>query len=226
MFSTKPNIQQLTALLLKADVRQVVVCPGSRNAALVHNFQMAGLQCYEVTDERSAGFFAIGLMEANGGLPVAVCVTSGSAVLNLAPAVSEAYYRVLPLMVISADRPQRWVGQMDGQTLPQQDVFGQLSVKSVALPEADSDEELWHCNRLVNEALIEMRKTKRPVHINVPIAEPLFDFSSERLPEVRLMQWANGSDGKFLLTADMRQIWESTERVLILVGHDSYSRTF
>jgi 2-succinyl-5-enolpyruvyl-6-hydroxy-3-cyclohexene-1-carboxylate synthase len=218
MFSTNPNIQQLTALLLKADVRQVVVCPGSRNAALVHNFQMAGLQCYEVTDERSAGFFAIGLMEANGGLPVAVCVTSGSAVLNLAPAVSEAYYRVLPLMVISADRPQRWVGQMDGQTLPQQDVFGQLSVKSVALPEADSDEELWHCNRLVNETLIEMRKTKRPVHINVPIAEPLFDFSSERLPEVRLMQWANGSDGKFLLTADMRQIWESTERVLILVG--------
>lgn len=218
MFSTKSNIQQLTALLLKANVRQIVVCPGSRNAALVHNFQMAGMQCYEMTDERSAGFFAIGLMEANGGEPVAVCVTSGSAVLNLAPAVSEAYYRVLPLMVISADRPQRWVGQMDGQTLPQQGVFGQLSVKSVTLPEPDSDEELWHCNRLINEVLIEMQKIKRPVHVNVPISEPLFDFSAERLPEARMMQWTNGSDGKFQMSADMCQIWGRAERVLILVG--------
>ena len=135
MFSVKSNIQQLTVLMLKAGITQVVVCPGSRNAAIVHTFHAAGMQCYDVTDERSAGFFAIGLMEANGGKPVAVCVTSGSAVLNLAPAVSEAYYRSFPLMVISADRPLRWIGQMDGQTLPQQGAFGSLVSKSVSLPE-------------------------------------------------------------------------------------------
>ena len=102
MFSSKVNLLQLTALMLEASIDKVVVCPGSRNAAIVHTFKEAGLDCYEVTDERSAGFFALGLVEANGGKPVAVCCTSGSAVVNLAPAVVEAYYRPLPLFVVTA----------------------------------------------------------------------------------------------------------------------------
>lgn len=218
MFSVKSNIQQLTVLMLKAGITQVVVCPGSRNAAIVHTFHAAGMQCYDVTDERSAGFFAIGLMEANGGKPVAVCVTSGSAVLNLAPAVSEAYYRSFPLMVISADRPLRWIGQMDGQTLPQQGAFGSLVSKSVSLPEPQNEEEQWHCNRLLNEVLIEMQRTHKPVHVNVPIAEPLFDFSAESLPECRSMEWVRGGENLFQLSDSQQAVWQRAEKVLVLIG--------
>ena len=110
--------------------------------------------CYAMTDERSAGYFAIGLA-LNGGHPAAVCCTSGTALLNLHPAVAEAYYQNIPLVVISADRPAAWIGQMAGQTLPQPGVFQTLVKKSVNLPEIQTEEDEWYCNRLVNEALLE-----------------------------------------------------------------------
>ena len=218
MFSVKPNIQQLTALMLKAHITQAVVCPGSRNAAIVHNLQAAGIECYEVTDERSAGFFAIGLIEANGGMPVAVCVTSGSAVLNLSPAVSEAYYRMFPLLIITADRPPQWIGQMDGQTLPQSNAYGQMVAKSVSLPEPTNAEERWYCNRLINEALIALRQTLRPVQINVPITEPMFDFTADSLPDERLIEWTKSHASQNILTDTMREAWQKSNRVLIMVG--------
>ncbi len=92
MYSSKENINILTALLLAHGVSRAVVCPGSRNAPIVHNLYEAGIECHAVTDERSAGFYAIG-MALRVCAPVAVCVTSGSALLNLAPAVAEAHYR-------------------------------------------------------------------------------------------------------------------------------------
>ena len=130
-----------------------------------------------MTDERSAGFFALGLA-LHGGTPVAVCCTSGTALLNLHPAVAEAFYQQVPLVIISADRPAAWIGQMDGQTLPQPGVFGTLVKKSVNLPEVTNEESEWFCNRLINEALLELNHHgKGPVHINVPISEPfLFYF--------------------------------------------------
>lgn len=140
-----------------------------------------------MTDERSAGFFAIGLA-LNGGAPAAVCCTSGTALLNLHPAVAEAFYQNVPLVVISADRPAAWIGQMDGQTLPQPGVFGTLVKKSVNLPEIYTDENEWYCNRLINEALLATHHHgKGPVHINVPVTEPIFRFTTEALPEVRVI---------------------------------------
>lgn len=183
MFSNKENINILTRLLCSHGVSRVVVCPGSRNAPLVHNFSEAGMCCIAVTDERSAGFYAIG-MALGADAPVAVCVTSGTALLNLAPAVAEAYYRHIRLIVVSADRPQAWIGQLDGQTLSQPGAFGCFVGKCVALPEPVNDEQWWHCERLVNEALLDCRHG-RPVHINVPISEPLFEFTADRLPECR-----------------------------------------
>ena len=96
MYSDKENILQLVALLRAHGVTKVVLCPGSRNAPIVHT--LAGhpdFTCYSVTDERSAGFFAIGLA-LHGGKPAAVCCTSGTALLNLHPAVAEAYYQKVP----------------------------------------------------------------------------------------------------------------------------------
>lgn len=188
MYTDKKNILQLVALLEAHGVKKIVLCPGSRNIPLVHTLSThSSFTCYPVTDERSAGFFAIGLA-LNGGEPAAVCCTSGTALLNLHPAVAEAFYQNVPLIVISADRPAAWIGQMDGQTLPQPGVFGYLVKKSVSLPEIYTDEDEWYCNRLINEALLETHHHgKGPVHINVPVTEPIFRFTVESLPEVRVI---------------------------------------
>ena len=188
MYSDKKNILQLVALLRAHEIRNVVLCPGSRNTPIIHTLaNHPYFTCYSVTDERSAGFFALGLA-LSGGRPAAVCCTSGTALLNLHPAVAEAFYQQVPLVVISADRPASWIGQMDGQTLPQPNVFGPLVKSSVNLPEIHTSEEEWYCNRLVNEALLELNHHgKGPVHINVPISEPLFQFTAEDLPDVRVI---------------------------------------
>ncbi len=188
MYSDKKNILQLVALLIEHNVKKIVLCPGSRNSPIVHTIaNHPFFSCYPVTDERSAAFFAVGLA-LHGGSPAAICCTSGSALLNIHPAVSEAFYQQVPLVVISADRPGAWIGQMDGQTLPQPGVFGSLVKKSVNLPEIHTDEDEWHCNRLINEALLELNHHgKGPVHINVPISEPLFRFTTGELPKVRVI---------------------------------------
>ncbi len=188
MYTDKRNVLQLAALLRAHGIRRIVIAPGSRNIPLTQTFTACtDFDCYAVTDERSAGFFALGLA-LESGEPAAVCCTSGSAVLNLYPAVAEAYYQQVPLLVISADRPAAWIGQMDGQTLPQPDVFGTLVRRAVNLPEVKSKEEAWFCNRLINEALLELdHRVKGPVHINVPISEPFFDFPIRELPEERVI---------------------------------------
>ena len=188
MYTDKKSILQLAALLKAHGIKRIVLCPGSRNIPLVQTFtNIPEFTCYPVTDERSAGFFAIGLA-LHGGAPAAVCCTSGTALLNLHPAVAEAFYQQVPLVVISADRPAAWIGQMDGQTLPQPDVFGKLVKKSVNLPEVQTDEDEWFCNRLINEALLELNHHgKGPVHINVPISEPFFKLPVDQLPEARVI---------------------------------------
>ncbi len=188
MFSDKKNIRQLVALLKEHGVQKVVVCPGSRNAPIVQTLAAhPSFTCYPVTDERSAAFFALGLA-LHGGRPAAVCCTSGSALANMYPAVAEAFYQQVPLVVISADRPAAWLGQKEGQTMPQAGLFGTLVKRAVNLPEIRTDEDEWHCNRLVNEALLELNHHgKGPVHINVPLSEPLFRFTAETLPPVRVI---------------------------------------
>ena len=185
MYSDKTNINLLTALLVAYGVRHAVVCPGSRNAPIVHNMEVCpDIRCYPVTDERSAGFYALGLA-LHSAQPVAVCVTSGTALLNLSPAVAEAAYRHLSLVVISADRPAAWIDQLDGQTLVQPGAFGTLVRCSVSLPEPHDDTERWHCRRLVCEALYRCTyRQPAPVHINVPVTEPLFAFTTPQLPAV------------------------------------------
>jgi len=190
MYSDKKSVLQLVSLLKAHGITRVVLSPGSRNAPLIHSFAAdSDFTCYSVVDERSAGFFALGVAQAEQ-LPVAVCCTSGTAALNLGPAVAEAYYQQLPLLVITADRPQAWIGQTDGQTIPQERLFGSLVHRSVQLPEVKDAEEEWHCNRLINEALLSLDNngSSGPVHINIPLSEPLFSFSSEQLTKVRVIR--------------------------------------
>lgn len=223
MYSSKESVNILTSLLLAHGVRHAIVCPGSRNAPVVHNLnECEGIECHPVTDERSAGFQAIGLSMAGGYQPVVICVTSGSALLNLYPAVAEAYYQQVPLIVVSADRPAQWIGQLDGQTLPQPDALGRMVRKAVSLPEVyegeQHDELHWYCNRLVNEALLaSMGRVKGPVHINVPISEPFYTFDVETLPEERKIEAFHCEDIKVACEAP-GQLFGECSRPLVVVG--------
>ena len=246
MFSNKENLNILTSLLLEYGVSDAVVCPGSRNAPIVHNLsQCQSIRCHPVTDERSAGFYALGIAQATQR-PTVVCVTSGTALLNLAPAVAEAYYQHMPLVVVSADRPVQWIDQLDGQTLPQPDALGRFVRKAVSLPEphvasvgsgdgleaagkgalSDGDkrleEERWMCRRLVNEALHAATcRQPAPVHINVPITEPLFAFDVAELPVAKRFRQME----KVSFLNQQRQLFErffSADRPMIVIGQMAY----
>lgn len=216
MYSNKENVNILTSLLVAHGVQHAVVCPGSRNSAIVHNLnECPAIQCYPVTDERSAGFYALGMAQALRQ-PVVVCVTSGTALLNLAPAVAEAYYQHIPLVAVSADRPPQWIDQLDGQTLPQPDALGRFVRKAVSLPEPHDDEGHWYCNRLVNEALIAALQGGRgPVHINVPITEPLFDYIVSELPVERKIEWTAADMSPATLSHVTRMFLQAKRPMLI-----------
>ncbi len=188
------SLQQLTSLMMAHGVTRAVLCPGSRNSPLVSTLAHLGEEvfcCRSAYDERSAGFLALG-WAAQCQAPVAVIVTSGSALLNLHPAVAEAHYRQVSLLVISTDRPAAWIGQQDGQTLPQAGVFGGLVRQSIDLPADEitpSQETLWYRNRLINEALLALRpRSGCPVHLNIPLGEPLWESIEQPLPEQRVIR--------------------------------------
>lgn len=220
MYSNKENINILTSLLLEWGVTDAVVCPGSRNAAIVHNLNECGtIRCHPITDERSAAFYAMGIA-LNTKRPTVVCVTSGSALLNTAPAVAEAYYQHVPLIVVAADRPQQWIDQLDGQTLPQPDALNRFVRRSVSLPEPHTEEERWYCNRLVNEALHAATfRQPAPVLINVPITEPLFTFDVAELPKERRFRMLDSEAALTNTTVEvLQQELYQAKRPLIVVG--------
>lgn len=212
MYSEYLHINILTALMTAHGVRHVVVSPGNRNAPLAHNFEVCPLlTCHAVTDERSAAFTALGLSEALDE-PVAVCVTSGSALLGTLPAAAEATYRQRGIVVISADRPAAWIGQLDGQTMPQQGALGSFAGLSVSLPEIHGDDDRWLCNRLVNEAFIALSRPPHPsVHINVPVSEPLFRFTEPELPSERVIRYSRWSP-------ELCNALASTSRLAVVLG--------
>lgn len=217
VYSDKENINILTSLLVSYGVRHIVVCPGSRNAPLVHNFDVSpDITTHAVTDERSAAFFALGL-RLRLRQPVAVCVTSGSALLNTMPGAAEATYQHEGIIIISADRPQAWIGQLDGQTMPQHGALGTFASPSVSLPEPHNDTERWLCRRLICEAMIANTCPPFPsVHINVPVSEPLFGFSTPCLPEIPPVGIADLDDQNGRET--LRRILKGKRRLMVISG--------
>lgn len=175
----------LVKILCRHNVKEAVVSPGSRNAPiLVALAACRKIKKTVVIDERSAAFIALG-KAALSEAPVALVCTSGTAVLNYSPAVAEAYYRMLPLIVISADRPMEWIDQDDSQTLRQYEALSHYVKRSYNIPAFNSEENmLWYSNRVINDALICATNGRRaPVHINVQLDEPLNrikDFTASR----------------------------------------------
>jgi len=171
----RQDIKNLVHIAQAHGVRRAVIAPGSRNTPITLAFTaQEGMGCFSITDERSAAFFALGMAQYYTE-PVAVICTSGSAVLNFAPAVAEAYYQHLPLIVITADRPVSWIDQADGQTIRQQNIFGNYIKASFQLPTDGVDNSTWQSDRTVAQALdMAMQYPRGPVHLNVPLDEPLY----------------------------------------------------
>ena len=169
-------VQLIVDQLLAYDIRKVVVSPGSRNAPFSIAFdEHPEIETFVVHDERSAGFIALGMAQELGET-VALCCTSGSACLNYYPAISEAYYRSIPLLVLTADRPAAWINHGDGQTIVQRDVF-----KNHILGSLELDEDLFnnqsietHQQELADLLQITQSNWKGPVHLNVGLNEPLY----------------------------------------------------
>lgn len=190
MYCDTTQVNQLTALLVAYNIRNAVVCPGSRNATIVHNLyeihRQGKVSIHPVTDERSAAFVALGMSLATQE-PTIVCVTSGTALLNCVPAVAEAYYRHLPLLVISADRPLQWIGQYDGQTLQQTGAL-EPYCRTAQINPPRSEGDCWVNNLHINEALNSLYHGEGgPAHINVAIEEPMFSFNTVQLPNERVI---------------------------------------
>ncbi|HUX54708.1 MAG TPA: 2-succinyl-5-enolpyruvyl-6-hydroxy-3-cyclohexene-1-carboxylic-acid synthase [Williamwhitmania sp.] len=224
MSSIRQGIKDLPEICYLHGMEAVVIAPGSRNAPLIAAFTGHGkLECISITDERSAAYFALG-MALQTGKPVGIVCTSGTAVLNFAPAIAEAYYQKLPLVVITADRPHERVDQADSQTIRQTNIFGNYIKHSVELPvETASDTDLRYSHRLVNEALrAALRADRGPVHINVPLREPLYN----PLPEVsQNIMVVEASEPELLLPEEEINLlitrWQAAQKKLIICGFES-----
>ncbi|MGN1228863.1 MAG: 2-succinyl-5-enolpyruvyl-6-hydroxy-3-cyclohexene-1-carboxylic-acid synthase [Prevotella sp.] len=221
MFYKEDKVNMLIELLKRYNINQYVLCPGSRNAIIVNNISIGGCFafCHSVTDERSAGFFALGL--AQKAKASAIVVTSGSALLNVAPAVVEAYYQKVPLIVISADRPQEDIDQNVGQTMRQYGALDNYVARSVNLTDAMGDNAYYH-NRLINEALTSAMTSSRPVHINVPLPSPAECAQSVSLPEVvfnkvKMIESRYEEDELWIFLCHMFE----AKRPMIIIGQDN-----
>jgi 2-succinyl-5-enolpyruvyl-6-hydroxy-3-cyclohexene-1-carboxylate synthase len=180
--SDKKVVQLIIDQCYHHGVRNVVISPGSRNAPLSISFdEHPSIQTYVIHDERSAVFFALGMSEQLNQ-PVALCCTSGSAALNYYPAIAEAFYRSIPLIVITADRPEAWVNQGDGQTIMQQNVYNKHVHYHVHLEDAlFTDEKKWMYQRETAIAFERALKSRKgPIHFNIALSEPLYN-SVEKL---------------------------------------------
>lgn len=217
----KRGISGLAQLCASAGIKHIVISPGSRSAPLVAAFtHHDAFECLAIPDERSAAFVALGIAQQTRK-PVALICTSGTAALNYAPAVAEAYYQQIPLLLLTADRPTEWIDQGDGQTIRQQGLFGAHTRGSYQLPqEPENENAIWHLSRLVSEALIKcLNPVAGPVHINIPMAEPLYEFSSSEQERLRSFELAKQSNS---LSEDqwkeLSTHWNAADRKMILLG--------
>ncbi len=221
--SEKEGVQQLAALFYKHGVRKIVFSPGSRNAPLVVSFANdTRFDSIVIPDERSAAFYALGMAEESKA-PVAIVCSSGSAPLNYYPAISEAFYRNIPLIVVTADRPSEWTDQGDGQTIRQQDVYKNHICASVSLFEMpSSDVQRWFNRRKINELLITAKSvTGGPVHFNFPFNEPLYNQIEKKGTEEEhksIIKLELGVQLTGQQKKELSAIWNASPKKLILCG--------
>lgn len=208
-----PLAQSILEICAEKGLTNIVISPGSRNAPLTIGFvNNPKFNCYSIADERCAAFFALGIAQQTRK-PVAIVCTSGSALLNYYPALAEAFYSQIPLVVISADRPHDKIDIGDGQTIRQENVYANHSLYNANLHENASPENDNKINQAINIAISQ----KGPVHINAPFEEPLYETVNEL--SVKISTFANDiKDAPIEDLTKFAEIWNTTSRKMILVG--------
>ncbi len=220
-FSSKRSIQILAHLLKEYGIFDIVISPGSRNAPLaIHLSETDEFNCYSIVDERSAAFVGMGMAKSIKK-PVALTCTSGSASANYYPAITEAFYQNTPLLILTADRPTDFVDIFDGQTIRQKDLYQQHSYGDFQLLE-DSMENADDENFSIIKKAIEVCFEKQgPVHINIPLEEPLYHMVSE-LPNFKPVE-KTIRENVYELPPNLVAEFNTSKRIMILVGTRDYS---
>lgn len=200
-------IINLVELCAQKGVNHAVLSPGSRCAPITLAFvRHPEIHSRTISDERSAAFIALGMAQQYESAVAIVC-TSGSAAYNYAPAVAEAFFQQVPLLVITADRPPEWIDQWDGQTIRQDDIYGKHVKGSFTFPDEYSHQDkIWHATRIANDAInLAMQYPPGPVHINIPLREPFYPEKNEGFEfnfKVKNIEILSGSSG---LSDDSKQ---------------------
>ena len=218
--TVKKSIVRLVDICYQRGLRRVIFSPGSRNAPLVIAFTAhGGYDCQTVADERVAAFIALGHGIATHQ-PTIICCTSGSAVLNYAPAIAEAYYQRVPLLILTADRPSEWIDQGIGQSMRQKEVYkNYIKFSSPWIENAKSEEDLLHNDEVINKSIsITTTQPYGPVHINIPFYEPLYETISHTEHSPPLIVDLSVHPSNYELDKDLIRIWNNSKRKIILVG--------
>ncbi|MFX0558052.1 2-succinyl-5-enolpyruvyl-6-hydroxy-3-cyclohexene-1-carboxylate synthase [Maribacter sp. CXY002] len=242
-YSTIPSAQTIVKHCKAKGISNIVISPGSRNAPLTLSFtEHPYFKCFSIVDERCAAFFALGIAQRLKE-PVAVVCTSGSALLNYYPAIAEAFYSEVPLVVISADRPTYKIDVGDGQTIRQDHVFIRHIGYSANLKQdrSHSVERIkkyspnWILNLNIDEVQKEIQEfndseinkafnmalhQSLPVHINVPFEEPLYDHQSDLSVQVNI-EHKEVPKQELLQLNKLTKIWNLASKKMILVGVNS-----
>ncbi|MEK6477196.1 2-succinyl-5-enolpyruvyl-6-hydroxy-3-cyclohexene-1-carboxylic-acid synthase [Catalinimonas sp. 4WD22] len=218
-----PSIIQAAQICAQLGVRHAVLSPGSRCAALSIAFvRHPQIKTYTLSDERSAAFVALGIARQLHEPVVLIC-TSGSAAYNYAPAVAEAFFQQISLLLLTADRPPEWIDQLDGQTIRQREIYGRHIKASFEFPIGQTQEDQWYASRMVSEAHnLCIAYPQGPVHINVPIREPFYPQRGEEIKfdqDVKVIRQipANYSLPNAQASTLLEQ-WNAAEKKLIVCG--------
>ena len=228
-----PVAQSIVSLCISKGITQVVISPGSRNAPLTIEFtKNPAIKAYSIVDERCAAFFGLGIAQQIQK-PVALVCTSGSALLNYYPAIAEAFYSDIPLVVISADRPVERIDIGDGQTIRQKNVFENHIMYSANLyseivpVETITDKHLKqkivesrrHNEQEINKALNMAIAHNGPVHINVPFYEPLYEMVAEKtVTPIQVAPRPVEQEINETALEPFADIWNKAARKIVLVG--------
>ena len=215
-FSAKRSIQVLGHLLQHYGIEKMVISPGSRNAPLAIHFSgIDAFECFSIIDERSAAFTAMGMAKSLKK-PVAISCTSGSAAVNYYPAITEAFYQNIPLLILTADRPTDFVDLFDGQTIRQKNVFHQHSYGDFELLEDEAENAEEENFKTIKSALELCIEKQGPVHINIPLSEPLYNLVYELpiFPEVEIIK----QEKPYEISSHLVSEFNQAKRILILAG--------
>lgn len=216
-------IWNVAELCHRKGVEDVVMCPGSRCAPLTLAFtRHPALRTRTISDERSAGFIALGLAQAKRKPVVLIC-TSGTSVYNFGPSAAEAFFQQVPLIILTADRPAEWIGQNDGQTIFQPGIFGRHVKSSREAPQDyERTDSRWHLNRTVNEMInLSVAYPQGPVHINFPFYEPLYPQNQDPAydKEIRVITpYVAESAVNTAAAQNLIETWKASPRVLVVAG--------